>query len=76
MSHEFLQIKKNLLDKHKIILDTWHDAALGHVEQQGEPLAREGVVEVVVVVVAVLVQDLGGVLRHPALNSTLYWQSS
>ena len=55
---------------------TWHDAALGHVEQQGEALAREGVVEVVVVVVAVLVQDLGGVLRHPALNSTLVWQSS
>ena len=50
---------------------TWHDTALGHVEQQGEALAREGVVEVVVVVVTVLVQDLGGVLRHPALSSRL-----
>ena len=44
-----------------MFLCTWHDASLGHVDQQREPLAVKGVVEVPVVVVPVPVEHLGRV---------------
>ena len=51
-----------------MFLRTWHDASLGHVDQQGEPLAVKGVVEVPVVVVPVPVEHLGGVAGGPGLK--------
>ena len=44
-----------------MFLQTWHDASLGHVEEKGETLAVERIVEVPVVVVSIPVEHLGGV---------------